>query len=67
MSNALTDQIREAVKHSELTHYEICRRTGINKASMSRFVNGHGGLSLAHLDKLAELLGLRIATTRRAN
>ncbi len=65
MSSALTDQIREAVKQSDLTHYEICRRTGINKASMSRFVNGHGGLSLANLDKLAELLRLRITTTKR--
>jgi hypothetical protein len=65
MSNSLTDQIREAVRRSELSDYEICRRTGINKASMSRFVNGHGGLSLANLDKLAELLDLRITTTRK--
>lgn len=67
MSDTLTDQIREAVKKSDLTQYEICRRTSINGASMSRFVNGRGGLSLANLDKLAELLGLRITTTRRAN
>lgn len=66
MSDSLTDQIREAVRRSELTHYEICRRTGILNSSMSRFVNGHGGLSLANLDKLAELLGLRITSTRKA-
>jgi transcriptional regulator with XRE-family HTH domain len=66
MSDTLTDQIREAVRRSELSHYEICRQTGINKASMSRFINGQKGLSLAHLDKLAELLGLRITSTRKA-
>ncbi len=66
MSDTLTDQIREAVKQSGLTHYEICRRTRIDGASMSRFVNGQAGLSLANLDKLAELLGLRITTTRKA-
>jgi transcriptional regulator with XRE-family HTH domain len=60
MRTKLTDQIRDAVRQSELTHYEICRQTGIDKASMSKFVSGERGLSLAHLDKLAELLGLRV-------
>jgi hypothetical protein len=66
MSDTLTDQIREAVRQSELSHYEMCRQTRIDKASMSRFINGHGGLSLANLDKLADLLGLRITSTRKA-
>lgn len=66
MNDTLTDQIREAVKACDLTHYEICRQTRIDKASMSRFVNGQGGLSLANLNKLAALLGLRITTTRKA-
>jgi hypothetical protein len=60
MSDTLLDQIREAVRKSTLSHYEICRQTGINKASMSRFVNGRGGLSLSNLNKLAALVGLRI-------
>jgi transcriptional regulator with XRE-family HTH domain len=66
MSKTLTDQIRDAVKGCEITHYEICRQTGIDKASMSKFASGQRGLSLAHLDKLAALLGLRITTTRKA-
>ena len=65
MSKTLTDQIREAVKQSDLTRYEICRQTGIDKSSMSKFVSGERGLSLTHLDKLAELLGLRITATKR--
>jgi transcriptional regulator with XRE-family HTH domain len=60
MSDTITDQIRKAVKQSKLTQYEICRQTRIDGPSMSRFVNGQGGLSLANLDKLAALLGLRI-------
>jgi transcriptional regulator with XRE-family HTH domain len=66
MSKTLTDQIREAIKQSELTAYQICKETGIQNSSMSRFLSGERGLSLAHLDKLAALLGLRIATTRKA-
>ena len=65
MSRTLTGQIREAVKQSDLTHYEMCRRTGIDKASMSKFVSGQRGLSLTHLDKLAALLDLRIAKGRK--
>jgi len=67
MSDTLTDQIREAVRQSGLTHYRICQETGIDKASMSKFVSGERGLSLAHLDKLAALLGLRITWKRKAN
>jgi hypothetical protein len=66
MSDTLLDQILEAVRKSTLSHYEICRRTGINKASMSRLINGQGGLSLSNLDKLAALLGLRITTKGKA-
>jgi transcriptional regulator with XRE-family HTH domain len=61
----LTDQIRDTVKRSQLTRYEICRQTGIDKASMSKFASGQRGLSLAHLDKLATLLGLRIVISKK--
>ena len=65
MATTLTDQIREAVKNSELSCYRICQETGIDKASMSRFLSGERGLSLAHLDKVAALLGLRITASER--
>jgi transcriptional regulator with XRE-family HTH domain len=65
MSKTLTDQIRSAVRESGLTCYQICKETGIDKASMSKFLSGQRGLSLAHLDKLAELLGLRITKGRK--
>jgi len=67
MSKTLTDEIRDAVRQSELTCYRICQKTGIDKASMSKFLSGERGLSLAHLDKLAALLGLRITSKRKAN
>jgi len=67
MSNTLTDEIREAVRQSGLTCYQICKETGIQNSSMSRFLSGQRGLSLAHLDKLAALLELRITSKRKAN
>lgn len=55
-----TDQIRQAVLNSEMTRYQISKLTGIDKAALSRFVNGERGLSLAAIDTLAELLGLEV-------
>lgn len=59
-SLSFTDQIRQAVLNSEMTRYQIAQKTGIDKASLLRFVNGERGLSLAAIDILAELLGFEV-------
>jgi hypothetical protein len=56
----LSDQIRRAVDASPLTRYRICKELGLAEATMSRFMNGHGGLSMTILDDLADLLDLII-------
>jgi transcriptional regulator with XRE-family HTH domain len=56
----LSDQIRRAVDASGLSRYRICKTLGLAEATMSRFMNGQGGLSMAHLDALADLLHLNI-------
>ncbi len=61
----LTDQIRDAVKVSKLSHYRLCKETGIDKASLSKFMSGERpGLSMDALNKLAALLKLRVVTDR---
>jgi hypothetical protein len=66
MSNSLTDQIRDAVKASKLSHYRLCKETGIDKASMSKFLSGERqGLSMDALNKLAALLKLKIVSERK--
>jgi hypothetical protein len=62
----LTDQIRDAVKASKMSHYAICKATGINKASMSRFMSRERhGLSMDALNKLAALLKLRVVSDEK--
>jgi len=51
---------------SGLTRYAICKATGIDKASMSRFVRGERGLSYENLDRLADYLGLEVVCRKRA-
>jgi transcriptional regulator with XRE-family HTH domain len=62
MSQPFSDQIRDAVNHSGMSRYAICKAIGFNQGAMSRFMSGKGGLSLDMIDRLAELLGLEVAT-----
>jgi transcriptional regulator with XRE-family HTH domain len=61
-----SDQVRGAVDASGLSRYRICKEIRISEATMSRFMNGKGGLSIASLDRLSALLGLEIVTRPRA-
>jgi transcriptional regulator with XRE-family HTH domain len=56
----LSDQVRRAVHASGRSRYAICKALGLAQATMSRFMSGKGGLSMQHLDALADLLDLNI-------
>jgi predicted XRE-type DNA-binding protein len=61
----LSDEIRQAVDASGMSRYAICKQLGILQSSLSRFMSGKGGLMMASLDALAELLDLHLATGPR--
>ena len=56
----LADQVRAAIAASDLSQYEIAKRSGVDEASLSRFMNGKGSLSFASLEKIAPVLRLQI-------
>ena len=56
----LSDQVRRAVDESGMSRYAICKAIGMDQATMSRFMSGGGGLSMAKLDALADLVGLDV-------
>ena len=56
----LSDQIRQAIETCGKTRYQIGQETGIDQATLSRFMSGKGGLSIPVLDRLGEHLGLNI-------
>lgn len=56
----MSDEIREAVNASGKSRYAIAKILGIAESTMSRFMNGKGGLSMNSIDRLAELLRLHI-------
>jgi transcriptional regulator with XRE-family HTH domain len=59
----LTDQIRDAIRGSGTTMYQLAKQIGVPASTLSRFMAGKHGLALATLDKLAEVLGLQLMTT----
>ena len=63
---SFSDQIRRAIDSSGYSRYAICKRIKVDQSTMSRFMNGGGGMSMDGLDRLAELLGLRITTGNKA-
>ncbi len=60
----LSDEIRDAVNGSGMTRYAIAKTLGISEATLSRFMNAKGGLSMDFFDRLAELLGLHVVVKR---
>jgi transcriptional regulator with XRE-family HTH domain len=61
----LSDQIRKAIDLSGLSRYRICKLTGIDQGAFSKFMAHKGGLSIASLDDVAEVLGLELSKTRK--
>jgi transcriptional regulator with XRE-family HTH domain len=59
-----SDQIRTAVDGSGQSRYRICAEIGVAQATMSRFMNGKGGLSMNSLDRLAALLSLSVVAIK---
>jgi len=59
----VSDAVRRAIEKSGVSRYRICREAGIDKASISRFMAGKTGLTLASLDRLAVVLGLDLVSS----
>jgi transcriptional regulator with XRE-family HTH domain len=61
-------QVRRAIEGCGMTRYAISKQTGIDQATLSRFMSGEGGLSTEALDAIGELIGLKVTleNARRA-
>ena len=59
----ISEQVRAAIRSSGMTRADLCHRTGLEQAALSRFVNRKTGLTLASLDRLAEVLNLDLVSS----
>jgi hypothetical protein len=65
MSELLSDHLRRAIDECGRSRYAISCETGIDQATLSRFMRG-GGLSLNAVDKLVDVLNLEVRPRRKA-
>jgi transcriptional regulator with XRE-family HTH domain len=56
-----SDEIRDAVRRSGRTNYDIAKAMNIAPSTLWRFVHGQCGMSIEKLDRLAEALDLHVA------
>lgn len=57
--------MRKAIADSGESRYAIAKATGIDESALSKFYNGHRGITTDTLDRLGEYLGLRIVMDRK--
>ena len=62
----LSDQIRRAIDASGMSRYAIAKAIKLDQSVLSRFMAGTSGLSVETLDRLGQLLGLRIVAEDQA-
>ena len=60
MVKTISQQLREAIDASGMSRYRICKEIDLPESTMSHFMAGHCGLQLSTIDRLGELLGLKI-------
>ena len=63
-SKPISEQLRDAIRCAGVSRYRISQETGITEAALSRFVNGHAGLSLDSIDTLGIYLELDITARK---
>ena len=59
--NSITEVLRQAIIDSRLPLLRIANDTGVQRASLSRFVRGRNSLRLDVADKLAAYFGLELS------
>jgi plasmid maintenance system antidote protein VapI len=63
----VSERIRAAIHNSDESRYRIAQSSGIDEATLSRFINGKRKLSQDAIDTLAEYFGLELTEKRRRN
>jgi transcriptional regulator with XRE-family HTH domain len=55
-----SEQLKDAIRKSDMSRYRICQEIGLSQSTMSRFLNGKGWLSIQSIDQVGKLLNLVI-------
>jgi predicted transcriptional regulator len=59
-TESFSDQLRRIIRESEMSRNQICLAAEIDPSHLHRFVHGTGRLTNETIDRLAEVLRLRV-------
>jgi plasmid maintenance system antidote protein VapI len=62
---APSDQLAELIRTCGMTPAELAQAASVSPSVLSRFLSGQRTLSLATVDRLADVLGLRFASATK--
>jgi transcriptional regulator with XRE-family HTH domain len=62
---SMSDTLREAIRATGLPLLQLAEATGVQRASLSRFLRGERTLRLDMAERVAEYLGLELKPARR--
>ena len=60
-AGSLSAALKEAIRASHKSMYQIAQDAGVSQIVVSRFMSGERDIRMATADKLAEVLGLKVA------
>lgn len=66
VTKTLSEQLRQIIKNGNMTRYEISKRSGVDASQLHRFVHTSGGLSMDSLDRIAQVLRIRLVAYGKA-
>lgn len=58
--DSLSETLKQAVRESDKSEYQIAQEAGVSQIVISRFLNGERDIRMATADRLAEVLGLKL-------
>lgn len=65
MPSRLSHQLRQAIKESGISRYEIAKATGVSQSTLSKFVLGRRGISVEAMDAVGLFLGLELSQPKK--
>jgi plasmid maintenance system antidote protein VapI len=57
---SFSDQLRRIIAESELSRNQLCIAAGLDPSHLHRFVHGKGRLTNDTIDRLVDVLGVRL-------
>ena len=61
----MTQALKHAIRETGVTYAELEHRTGVQRASVMRFMRGETSLRLDIADRLAAYLGIEVSKKRK--